>query len=575
MILCNADEEGNRVVKVEGINMTQIVIFELGIILVLSYFSAIIVKKIKQPLIIGYILVGIIIGPNGINLVKNVDILELFSEIGIILLMFFLGIEFSINKFSNTKNSVVFIGTFEVVLNLVVGYAIGTIVGSFYGFTQIETLFFACITALSSSGVVGKLIVELKRTASKESEILMGVMIYEDFLAVVLLGVLSTIAIKDHFNIVDSLFPAAKALVFYGVFFAVGIFIIHKLIDYLAKIESQELFTSLTLGTVMVTATIAASIGLSPAAGGFLLGMVITSYDVEQRLHRTISGFKDIFITVFFVSFGMNLDVTKILGLWSLILIFVPLSIIFEIIISSSAAYISGFSPQKAVNIGTSMVARGEYSMIFATIGLTAGAISENLYQFTGIYVLLMTLLTPITMKNSQKITKLFSFVIPEFIKFGGKVFADTLRPVIMPEIFSIHPKREFKFAGGFLLYIIILGLAYSVEISWLFFVIIFIELWVIVAIFFILKGKIQANENLIKYTYRDKEIRNKKLIFGFINLNFCVVLTGVLATLIMSKIANSIAIYIPLIIFVAFLLTSTYILYKSICSIHKAGVEE
>jgi CPA2 family monovalent cation:H+ antiporter-2 len=542
--------------------MTQIVIFELGIILVLSYFSAIFAKKIKQPLIIGYILVGLIIGPNGLNIVKNVDVLELFSEIGIILLMFFLGIEFSINKFSNTKNSVVFIGTFEVVLNLAVGYTIGTIVGSFYGFTQVEIIFFSCITALSSSGVVGKLIVELKRTASKESEVLMGVMIYEDFLAVVLLGVLSTVAIKDHFNIVDSLFPAAKALVFYGVFFVVGIFIIHKLIDYLAKIESQELFTSLTLGTVMVTATIAASIGLSPAAGGFLLGMVITSYDVEQRLHRTISGFKDIFITVFFVTFGLNLDVSKIFGMWNIILIVIPLSIIFEIIISSFAAYISGFSPQKSVNIGTSMVARGEYSMIFATIGLAAGAISENLYQFTGIYVLLMTLLTPLMMKNSQRITKLFSFVIPEFVKFGGKIISETLRPVLMPEIFSVHPKREFKFAGGFVVYIILMAILYNVGLGWGAYIIALLGIVTIIALFFILRGKILSNSERIKYTYKGKEIKKKHLVFAFINLNFCGILLAVLIMLIINKAMNSWMIWIPFLLCIGFAFCSTFILH-------------
>ncbi|MEI8216346.1 MAG: cation:proton antiporter [Eubacteriales bacterium] len=544
--------------------MTQIVIFELGIMLVLSYFSALLVKKIKQPLIIGYILVGIVIGPNGINLVKNLDILELFSQIGIVLLMFFLGIEFSINKFSSIKNSVIFIGTFEVILNLAAGYLIGTLIGSYFGFTQIETLFFACITALSSSGVVGKLIVEMKRTASKESEILMGVMIYEDFLAVVLLGVLSTIAIKNHFNIVDSLFPAAKALVFYGVFFIVGIFIIHKLIDYLAKIESQELFTSLTLGTVMLTATIAASIGLSPAAGGFLLGMVITSYDVEQRLHRTISGFKDVFLTVFFVSFGMHLDIGKIFGMWNIILIVVPLSIFFEIAITSSAAYISGFSHQKAVNIGTSMIARGEYSMIFATIGLAAGAISENLYQFTGIYVLLMTLLTPIAMKNSKGITKLSSIVTPGFIKFGGKIFSDTLKPVLMPEIFNIPKKREYRFASTFAIYSILLIGIYILELGLLAYAMVAMDIIAILIIYFVLKEKIAESESLIKYVYKDREIKSKKLIFTFININIAAALLSILLTIVASKLISSVMVLAPVILFVLFLSTSTFILYKS-----------
>jgi CPA2 family monovalent cation:H+ antiporter-2 len=226
------------------------------------------------------------------------------------------------------------------------------------------------------------------------------------------------------------------------------------------------------------------------------------------------------------------------------------------------AAYISGFSPQKAVNIGTSMVARGEYSMIFATIGLAAGAISENLYQFTGIYVLLMTLLTPLMMKNSTKITKMFSVLVPEFVKFGGKIIADTLRPVIMPEIFSIQPKREFKFAGGFLIYLVILGLVYSVKLGWLFFGIIFIGLCVIAAIYFILRGKIMANADLIKYTNKGKEITNKNLVFAFINLNFCGMLFAILLTMIFAKFINSWMIWLPFLFCIGFIFSSTFILH-------------
>lgn len=298
--------------------MEHSLLFELGIILVLAFFAASLVKRTGQSVIIGYMAAGLIIGPYGVGLVKKVDLLESFSELGVALLMFFLGIEFSISKFRKLKNSVLFIGTYEVLLNLLAGFALGQVISLITGFVLKEMIFFACITALSSSGVVAKLLFEMKRTASNESEILMGVMVYEDFIAVVILGILSSFSVSSSITLGSIAAPVIKALLFYTVFILLGIFIIHKLIDYMAAIESQELFTALVLGIVFLTGSLASSLGLSSAAGAFLLGMIITSYDVEQRLHRTVAAFKDIFLTVFFISFGMLLnfrEIPKVLGI--------------------------------------------------------------------------------------------------------------------------------------------------------------------------------------------------------------------------------------------------------------------
>ncbi|NTV91307.1 MAG: hypothetical protein HGA22_13265, partial [Clostridiales bacterium] len=237
--------------------MEQSLLYELGVVLILAFVAGLIVKKTGLSVIIGYMAIGLIVGPFGIGLVKDVSMLESLSEIGITLLMFFLGIEFSISKFRRIKNTVLLIGTWEVVLNLASGFGLGFLVSLVSGLTLKEKLFFACITALSSSGVVAKLLFEMKRTASAESEILMGVMVYEDFIAVVLLGLLSSFAASSTISFGSVALPVAKAALFYLIFIAAGIFVIHKLIDYLAAIESQELFTALVLGLVFITGALA------------------------------------------------------------------------------------------------------------------------------------------------------------------------------------------------------------------------------------------------------------------------------------------------------------------------------
>jgi CPA2 family monovalent cation:H+ antiporter-2 len=397
--------------------MEESLILELGIVLVIAFFAALGAKRIGQPVISGYIAAGLIIGPFGLAFVKNVTLLESFSEIGIALLMFFLGIEFSISKFKKIKNAVIFIGTYEVVLNLAGGFVLGSLIGVLTAFSFKEKLFFACIIALSSSGVVAKLLFDMRRTASKDSEILMGVMVYEDFIAVVILGLLSSISYSSKVGIESIAIPALNALLFYTVFILLGILLIHKLIDYLASIESQELFTALMLGLVFLTGSLAYKFHISSAAGAFLLGMIITSFDVEQRLHRTVAAFKDIFLIVFFISFGMLLDFRQIPSVIIPVGIAVFASTLLEITISTSGAFFSGLSAKKAFTIGTSMIARGEYSMIYAALGLAAGAISNNLYQFTGIYVFAMILIAPIAMKNSDKLYNACTKITPKFFK--------------------------------------------------------------------------------------------------------------------------------------------------------------
>lgn len=436
------------------------ILFDLGIVLFLGFFAAVAMKKINQSVVIGYMIVGLLIGPNALGIIGDTSTLSTLSELGIVFLMFFLGIEFSLNKFKRIKNSVFFIGTYEVVFNL----AIGIVTGLFLHFALKENLFFAAIVALSSSSVVAKLLFDMKRTASRESEILMGVMVFEDFFAIVILGILSGLAAYDKIQIGVITVSVLSSVAFYGVFILIGIFIINRFIDVLTRIDSQELFTALMIGIILLIGALAVKIGLASAAGAFLFGMVIVSYDVEERLHRTVAAFKDIFLIVFFISFGMLLDPKQIPGILWMIAIVVPVTVIGEIIVTSSSAFFSGFSSKSSIAIGTSMIARGEYSLIFASLGLATGAISETLYQFTGVYVFVMTLIAPIAMKNSPIIKRAASFIVPGFLKYSMKLVSVTMKPVLLPEESGAREEKGYRFLAIAILYIALTGFSFMMK---------------------------------------------------------------------------------------------------------------
>jgi CPA2 family monovalent cation:H+ antiporter-2 len=434
------------------------ILFQLGIILFLGFFTAIIMKKLHQSVITGYMVTGLLIGPNVFGLIKDTSLINALSELGIVFLMFFLGLEFSLSKLKKVKNSVLFIGTYKILLSFTVGILLGNILGLLYK----EKLFLAGIIALSSSGVVAKLLFEMKRTASRESEVLMGVMVFEDFVAIILLGILSSLASAKAFQMTVISVAIVKSILFYAVFILIGLVTMNKFIDkILMRINSQELFTALVLGIILLIGSFAVKIGLASAAGAFLLGMLINSYDVEERLHRTISAFKDIFLIVFFISFGMLLDPKQIPAILWMVAIIVPVSILAEIIFTSSAAFFSGFSAKSALNIGSSTVARGEYSLIYASLGFGAGAISRQLYQFTGVYVFLMTIVAPLAIKNSARLNKLFSKVVPPFLKYNMKLVSLTMRPILLPEDSGLKINRKFIFIGIFTVYMMIVVCAF------------------------------------------------------------------------------------------------------------------
>lgn len=441
--------------------MHQDILFELGIVLTLGFLTAVIMKKMHQSVITGYMVAGLLIGPNVLGLIKDPGLINTLSELGIVFLMFFLGLEFSIGKFLRVKNSVLFIGTYKILFNFILGLLLGGV----FGFIFKESIFLAGIIALSSSGVVAKLLFDMKRTASYESEILMGVMVYEDFIAIVILGILSGIGYSNSLQVHAIIASVGKSIAFYAIFIASGVFLMNKFIDrILLRIESQELFTALMMGLILLLGSFAVKIGLASAAGAFLLGMLINSYDVEERLHRTVSAFKDIFLIVFFISFGMLLNPKQIPGVLSIACLLIPLSLAAEVIFTSSAAFLTGLKPKSAAIIGSSTVARGEYSMIYAAMGYSLGLISTNLYQLTGVYVFGMTLLAPLVMRNSDVIRKIVSAVMPRFTKYSAKLVSITLRPILLPEESGLPMQRKYTFIGLFLAYITVTVIAFFQE---------------------------------------------------------------------------------------------------------------
>lgn len=402
---------------------------DLGLLLLFGFLGAWLAVRLGQSVIIGYILIGAVLGPHALGVIADAALMRTLAELGIVLLMFFLGVEFSLERLRRVRAAVLLIGIGELLANLSVGF----LVGYALGWSLMERAFLAGIVAMSSSGVVAKLLIEWRRTANPEAEALMGIMIFEDFIAVLYLGVLAGLS-GEGARTSPAVVSLLKAIAFYALILGFGGRGLARLLTLALRVRSEELFALLWLALIALAGVGASLFGLAPAAGAFLLGMIAPARqsDLGERIYSRLESFRDVFLALFFLTFGTMLEGESLRRVLPLVLLIAPLSILTELMVTSSLAFLAGFSGSVALAIGAGMIPRGEYALLYAAFGQQLGLISSDLFQFTGWYVFAMTLLAPVFMKNTRALYRLLHRFIPRPIAFAGMLISITLRPMTL-----------------------------------------------------------------------------------------------------------------------------------------------
>lgn len=423
---------------------------EIGAVMLIAFIGATIASKLKQSVILGYIIVGIIIGPhihlqlgpltyNGI--IKDTTMIDFLSYLGLILLMFFIGLEFSFSKVRKTKSSAAIIAMFNLGINMFTGIMLGTAMG----WPIIDTVFLAGIISMSSSAVAMKSIIELKRLANPETEFLIGISVTESFLSMVLLTIIAGLMIKDGTEPVNLTSLAIGIIVFYVFFVFLALWVIPKTIHHLRRIKNDEMFVLFALGIVFLAAAFAEISGVPAIIGAFFIGMVFAETKVSERFEEKIVPFRDAFVAVFFVSFGMLIDPLMFVDIWWLIVAAVALVILNDFILTAALAYLLGFSSKASVSIGSALCGRDAESVMFASVGSRAFGATKGaiLYPFAGALCFVTSAITPFLMRNSLKFAGKLSSKLPAYVKYGGAVISRTLAKLVMPSTLPIRQKSK------------------------------------------------------------------------------------------------------------------------------------
>lgn len=386
------------------------IITDLAILMVIGSAVAFIFHKLKQPIIIGYLIAGIIIGPYSppFSLVSNVEFVSVFAEIGIILLLFTIGLEFPIRKLRSLGRVVLGVSAIEITTMLLVSWAIGTFLQ--WGFY--DTLFLGAALASSSTTIIAKVLSDAGKMKEISSIIMLGVLVVEDIVVVIILAMLQNVAIFNAVSVVDSIWLIAKLVIFIGGTLAVGGFFLPKAIDWVANTGSKELLYVALLGICFMFAILSSQIGFSAAIGAFIIGVVVARARCREEINRQIGPFQLVFGAIFFVSMGALMDITKITTYWLPALI-VTLAVIGTKLASCGVGTrFFGYDKTTSLRVGLGMAQIGEFAFIVVKAGQDLGVLSDFLLPIVGVATMITAFITPYLIK--------FSFKAPESTEYNA-----------------------------------------------------------------------------------------------------------------------------------------------------------
>lgn len=368
-------------------------ISDLALILIVAGFISLLFRWLKQPLVLGYLVAGILVGPEVqfIPTVASMEHLKTWSELGVIFLLFLLGMEFSFKKLFKVGMMAFTAATVEVFGMLLIGY----LAGRFMGWNSINALFLGGILSISSTTIIIKAFDELGVRSQKFASIVLGILIIEDLYAILILACLGTFAATQNFSGQDLLLQVAKLVGFLAIIIPLGLWLLPKMLKVFHRHLNDETRVIISIGGCLGCVFVVTTAGFSPALGAFLMGAFISETSEGERQERILKPIRDLFGAVFFTSVGMLVDINTLKEHWILVG-FLSVITIFGKLATTVLGMLIGRSDRKlAFQSGLSLAQIGEFSFIIATLGVSLKVVLPELYPISVAVSVVTTFVTP------------------------------------------------------------------------------------------------------------------------------------------------------------------------------------
>lgn len=375
---------------------------ELAIILIAAGIFTIISKALKQPVILGYIIAGFLVGPHlGLFPQFSSESIHVWSEIGIIFLLFSLGLEFSFKKLIKVGSSALLTAGVKCIGMMI----IGLLAGDAMGWTFMESIFLGGLLSMSSTTIIIKAYDDMGLKKKPYASLIFGSLVVEDLIAVLLLVLLSTLAVSNKFAGGEMLLALAKLIFFIVLSFVIGIYVIPTLFKKARKFISDEILLLVSIGLCFLMVWLANLAGFSSALGAFLMGSILSETFEGEKISELTSGIKDLFGAIFFISVGMMVDPAVIGAHWLPILIITLITVVGILVCSTSGALLAGQGLDTAVHAGFSLAQLGEFAFIIAGLGCSMGVMRDFIYPVIIAVSVITTFTTPYMIKAAEPVS--------------------------------------------------------------------------------------------------------------------------------------------------------------------------
>ncbi len=386
------------------------IITDLSLILILASIFSVLCKILKQPVVLGYIVAGLLAGPH-ISLIPTVqpENISTWADIGVIFLLFGMGLEFSFKKMISIGK----VGGTAMLFEALTLSIFGFVIGRLMGWNFIDSMLLGGMLTMSSTAIIVKAFNDMGLQKEKFAGIVFGILVFEDLFAILLMVVLSTFAVSKSFEGSELAIMVARLGFFLVMWFVCGIYLIPTLLKKIKKYLNSETLLLVAMGLCFLMVVLATKAGFSSALGAFIMGSILAETVELENIEKVIQPIKDFFGAIFFVSVGMMVDPQVLFDNFSTVIIIAAASIIGKMIFTTTGVRLAGESMKTAVQSGFSLAQMGEFSFIIASMGMSLGVTSASIYPIVIAVSVITTFTTPYTIKLALPAYHVLESVLP------------------------------------------------------------------------------------------------------------------------------------------------------------------
>ncbi|MBC9248696.1 potassium transporter [Pseudomonas alcaligenes] len=401
---------------------------DLAVIMLVAGVVTVLFHRFKQPVVLGYILAGFIIGPHTppFGLIHDEQTIKTLAELGVIFLMFCLGLEFSLRKLFSVGATAFIAAGLEIGLMLWLGYQIG----QFFGWSSMDSLFLGGILAISSTTIIIKALGDLKMKHERFAQLIFGVLIVEDILGIGIIALLSGIALSGTVETGQVFSTVGKLSLFMIVALVIGILLVPRILAYVARFESNEMLLITVLGLCFGFCLLVAKLEYSMVLGAFLIGAIMAESRQLLQIERLMEPVRDLFSAIFFVTIGLLIDPSVLVEYAVPILVITAAVIIGKVLSCSLGAFIAGNDGRTSLRVGMGLSQIGEFSFIIAALGISLKVTSDFLYPVAVAVSALTTLSTPYLIRVADPLAQRLAGWMPGRLARVFGLYGDWLRSI-------------------------------------------------------------------------------------------------------------------------------------------------